>query len=99
MIDSARSLTPKSNAKSSRRIIREKIPRGRKNRHRDIKFPLDLGEASKMCATMSVIFPAFNEEGNIRRTVEAAVKVLPKIAMSWEIIVANDGSKIGRAHV
>ena len=41
---------------------------------------------------MSVIFPAFNEEGNIRRTVEAAVKILPKVAMSWEIIVVDDGS-------
>jgi len=92
MIDPSRSLTPKSSAKSSRRIIRVKIPRGRKNRHRDIKFPLDLGEVSKMCATMSVIFPAFNEEGNIRSTVEAAVKVLPKVARSWEIIVVDDGS-------
>jgi len=92
MIDPSRSLTPKSSAKSSHHIIRVKIPRGRKNRHRDIKSPLDLGEVSKMCATMSVIFPAFNEEGNIRSTVEAAVKVLPKVAMSWEIIVVDDGS-------
>ena len=57
-----------------------------------MKFPLDLGKVSKPCATMSVIFPAFNEEGNIRRTVEAAVKILPKVAMSWEIIVVDDGS-------
>ncbi|HAF24052.1 MAG TPA: hypothetical protein DCK93_14295, partial [Blastocatellia bacterium] len=92
MIDPSRSLTPKSNTKSSRRIIRVKIPRGRKNHYRAMKFPLDLGEVSKPCATMSVIFPAFNEEGNIRRTVEAAVKVLPKVAMSWEIIVVDDGS-------
>src|SRR5438477_8012674 len=53
---------------------------------------VDLGEVSKPSATMSVIFPAFNEEGNIRRTVEAAAEVLPKIAMSWEIIVVDDGS-------
>src|SRR5438309_6960144 len=57
-----------------------------------MKFPLDLGKVSRPCATMSVIFPAFNEEGNIRRTVEAAVKILPKVAMSWEIIVVDDGS-------
>ena len=57
-----------------------------------MKFPLDLGKVSKPCATMSVIFPAFNEEGNIRRTVDAAVKVLPQVAISWEIIVVDDGS-------
>jgi glycosyltransferase involved in cell wall biosynthesis len=60
--------------------------------YRGMKFPLDLEEVSKPCVTMSVIFPAYNEEGNIRRTVEAAVKVLPKVAMSWEIIVVDDGS-------
>jgi glycosyltransferase involved in cell wall biosynthesis len=53
---------------------------------------VDLGEVSKPSATMSVIFPAFNEEGNIRRTVEEAVKVLSKVAMNWEIIVVDDGS-------
>ena len=53
---------------------------------------VDLGEVSKPSTTISVIFPAFNEEGNIRRTVEAAVKILPKVATSWEIIVVNDGS-------
>ena len=53
---------------------------------------VDLGEVSKRSATMSVIFPAFNEEGNIRRTVEEAVKVLSKVAISWEIIIVDDGS-------
>src|SRR5260370_11250293 len=53
---------------------------------------VDLEEVSKPSATMSVIFPTFNEEGNIRRTVEEAVKVLSKVVMSWEIIVVDDGS-------
>ena len=57
-----------------------------------VKCPLDPEEVSKPCATMSVVFPAFNEEGNIRCTVETIVKVLPKVAMSWEIIVVDDGS-------
>src|SRR5437764_576109 len=43
--------------------------------------------------TLSVIFPAFNEEGNIRRTVESATRVLPRFAESWEIIVVDDGSQ------
>jgi glycosyltransferase involved in cell wall biosynthesis len=41
---------------------------------------------------LSVIFPAFNEEGNIRRTVETMIQVLPKVATTWEIIVVDDGS-------
>jgi glycosyltransferase involved in cell wall biosynthesis len=41
---------------------------------------------------ISVIFPAFNEEGNIRCTVETALKVLPKVATRWEVIVVDDGS-------
>lgn len=45
--------------------------------------------------TLSVIFPAFNEEANIRHTVESARQVLPKIAETWEIILVNDGSKDG----
>jgi glycosyltransferase involved in cell wall biosynthesis len=53
---------------------------------------VDLGEVSTPSATMSVIFPAFNEEGNIRRTLEEAIKVLSKVAMRWEIIVVDDGS-------
>ncbi len=43
--------------------------------------------------SLSVIFPAFNEEANIQRTVESARQVLPKLAQTWEIILVNDGSK------
>jgi glycosyltransferase involved in cell wall biosynthesis len=41
---------------------------------------------------LSVILPAFNEEGNIRRTVETAIRVLPTVATRWEVIVVDDGS-------
>jgi hypothetical protein len=41
---------------------------------------------------LSVIFPAFNEEGNIRCTVETMIQILPKVATRWEIIVVDDGS-------
>ena len=43
--------------------------------------------------TLSVIFPAFNEEANIRHTVEAARTGAPKLAHTWEIILVNDGSR------
>jgi glycosyltransferase involved in cell wall biosynthesis len=48
---------------------------------------------STVPVTLSVIFPAFNEEANIRHTVEAARLVLPKLAQTWEIILVNDGSR------
>lgn len=42
---------------------------------------------------LSVFFPAYNEEGNIKNTVVKAKKVLQKLASKWEIIIVNDGSK------
>lgn len=41
---------------------------------------------------LSVFFPAFNEEKNIKRTVLSAEKVLKKVAEKWEILVVDDGS-------
>src|SRR5207244_6851571 len=43
--------------------------------------------------SLSVIFPAFNEEANIRSVVEDACQIIPKFAPVFEIIVVNDGSK------
>lgn len=42
---------------------------------------------------LSVFFPAYNEEKNIKNTVQKAVGVLKRIADKWEIIVVDDGSK------
>jgi glycosyltransferase involved in cell wall biosynthesis len=43
--------------------------------------------------SLSVIFPAYNEEANIRDVVEDAHLTLPRLAPIFEIIVVNDGSK------
>ncbi len=43
--------------------------------------------------SLSVFFPAYNEEGNIKTTVASAKEILEKVAKKWEIIVVNDGSK------
>jgi glycosyltransferase involved in cell wall biosynthesis len=51
------------------------------------------GTRPKAATTLSVIFPAFNEEANIRQTVESARLVLPELAETWELILVNDGSK------
>jgi len=42
---------------------------------------------------LSVFFPCYNEEKNIKNTVAKAVPVLNSIASKWEIILINDGSK------
>ncbi len=42
---------------------------------------------------LSVFFPTYNEEKNIRRTVLRARAVLTKTAKVWEMLIVNDGSK------
>ncbi|MBV9126704.1 MAG: glycosyltransferase family 2 protein [Verrucomicrobia bacterium] len=58
----------------------------------------DLADES-MVSSISVIFPAYNEQLNIRKTVEQARAVLPEIAHRWEIIVVNDGSSDATAEI
>lgn len=43
---------------------------------------------------LSVFFPAYNEEANIKNTVLKAKEVLDKLRLKdWEILIINDGSK------
>lgn len=47
-----------------------------------------------MIDSLSVFFPAYNEEKNITQTVEKAKKVLENLKIKkWEILVVNDGSR------
>lgn len=48
---------------------------------------------------VTVFYPAYNEEENIRETVEKTVHVLPEIADQYEIIVVDDGSKDGTSAI
>lgn len=41
---------------------------------------------------LTLIFPAYNEAGNVEEAVKQAQRVLPKIAEKFEIIIVNDGS-------
>ena len=43
-------------------------------------------------ASLSVFFPCFNEQDNIRRVYESAAKVLGHIGMDYEVILVDDGS-------
>lgn len=42
--------------------------------------------------SLSVFFPAYNEEQNIKKTVELAQTVLKKVVKTYEIIIVDDGS-------
>lgn len=46
-----------------------------------------------MTQNLSVFFPAFNEEGSIRITVNKAIKILEGLKLNYEIIIIDDGSK------
>lgn len=47
----------------------------------------------KLLNELSVFFPCYNEQANIKNTVDKAIPVLKKITDKWEIIIVNDGSK------
>lgn len=49
-------------------------------------------EPLRKLRSLSVVLPAFNEQYNLRATVQAARQILPSVAGKWEIIVVNDGS-------
>ncbi len=48
---------------------------------------------AKLIKEISVFFPAYNLESQIKDTIENALKIIPKISDKYEIIVINDGSK------
>ncbi len=48
---------------------------------------------------ISLIFPAYNEADRIEDAVEKTIKTLQKIASSYEIIIAEDGSTDGTAEI
>jgi len=41
---------------------------------------------------LSLFFPTYNEEENIKKVVLDAKKVLERVAITWEILIVNDGS-------
>jgi glycosyltransferase involved in cell wall biosynthesis len=47
---------------------------------------------AKMIDSLSVFFPAYNEEAHVELTVRKTKKVLEEVASKWEIIIVNDGS-------
>lgn len=48
--------------------------------------------AQERAASLSVFFPAYNEDGIIAKTVESATRALERFADDYEVIVVDDGS-------
>ncbi|MEW6509274.1 MAG: glycosyltransferase family 2 protein [Bacteroidota bacterium] len=46
----------------------------------------------KKLPELSLFFPAYNEEGNIEKSVKQALAVLPSVAQRYEVIIVDDGS-------
>ena len=48
---------------------------------------------------LSVVVPAYNEERRLPETLAQIMAYLERQTYPFELIVADDGSEIGRAHV
>jgi glycosyltransferase involved in cell wall biosynthesis len=48
---------------------------------------------------LSIVLPAYNEEGNIERAVRAALAGAAKAEATCEVVVVNDGSRDGTARI
>src|SRR4051812_20834860 len=44
-------------------------------------------------SSLSIFFPAFNEEGNITESVEKAIQAAQRVTNTYEIIVVDDASR------
>jgi len=58
-----------------------------------------VADTKKDNRSLSVIFPAFNEEANIVASVERARAVLAPLCADYEVVVVDDGSSDGTAAV
>lgn len=48
--------------------------------------------STQKLSSISVFFPCYNEEDNLPKLLDQALKIVPKYAEKYEIIVINDGS-------
>jgi len=42
---------------------------------------------------LSIVMPAYNEEGNLPNTIEPLIKIFNELSIDYEILIINDGSK------
>ncbi len=49
--------------------------------------------------SLTVFFPCYNEEANVERVTEAALNMCRRVALDYEVIIVNDGSKDNTEHI
>jgi glycosyltransferase involved in cell wall biosynthesis len=54
--------------------------------------PARAGSNQRTGLSISVFFPCYNEQDNVARTVEQALRVLEKLPRDFEVIIVDDGS-------
>ncbi|HXH41300.1 MAG TPA: glycosyltransferase family 2 protein [Thermoanaerobaculia bacterium] len=54
---------------------------------------MDIANVESLRDGLSVVVPVYNSEGSLTPLVERLVAVLPSIALEWEILLVNDGSR------
>jgi glycosyltransferase involved in cell wall biosynthesis len=55
--------------------------------------PVDIKASTGVVRELSVVLPAFNEEGNVERVVRACVVYLDDRMPDYELLIVNDGSR------
>jgi glycosyltransferase involved in cell wall biosynthesis len=63
---------------------------------------LETGQSSRESGSvrsLTIFFPAHDEEANVARAITAALEVLPRVAADHEVVVVDDGSDDGTAAV
>jgi glycosyltransferase involved in cell wall biosynthesis len=53
---------------------------------------MNTASAGKL-SSLTVFFPCYNEEANVERVTEAALRTCARVADDYEVIIVNDGSK------
>lgn len=54
--------------------------------------PASVRDASQSTESISVFFPCYNEQANVAKVAEQAVRVLDELGADYEIIIVDDGS-------
>jgi len=58
-----------------------------------------MSNTKKTEKSLSIFFPAYNEEANAKKSVEEAIQVAKKITNDYEVIVVDDGSSDRTAQI
>jgi glycosyltransferase involved in cell wall biosynthesis len=56
-------------------------------------------KTSNKLSSLTILFPTYNEAGNIEESIHQALDILPQVAEKFQILVVNDGSTDATAQI